>query len=109
MNQTSNITADILKFIDDWWGILVPIVLMMIFKTMIADIINWFFFKWSDSPYTGTGNIIMFEENGTEYKIWRHSVKNIYFKEMKNGDETGFILKMNMYEYNKKKLIYKEV
>lgn len=110
MEVNPHITTDILKFIDDWWGIIIPLVLMMVFKQWVSDVITWVRYKWSDAPYTGMGNIIQFKEDGVSYKLWRHSIKNIFLKKLNDKEEeTGYILKMNMYEYTKTRIIYKEV
>jgi len=110
----SSITTTIASFIDKWWGVLLPVALMMIFKQFIVELWEYAKLKWSDAPYAGLGNIVKFSENGAKWKIFIISRKVVCLEELDPGDptreaKTGWAMKIPTKDFMNTKLLYRQV
>lgn len=101
-----SITNILFKFIDEWWGLLVPITLMTVFKQYITNVFIWCILRFSFSPYTSVGNHVFLE--GNWWVIYTISLSNVYLERKIENNET-LILKVGIYDYFKSKIIYKKV
>ena len=84
---------------------------MVFFRQMIVDTLDFIKLKWSDSPYSGMGNIVRFNENGKKWKVWKISWKTVILEGVEDDEDTSTreMMKISTSDYVRSKLYYKKV
>lgn len=100
------ITSQLATIIDEWWTILLPIALLMIFKQYFLNFIIYIQLRFSFSPYTSAGNKVKLHNEW--WNIFKITINNVYL-ERPTEDNGVIILKVNIYKYYKDNIIYKKI
>lgn len=94
-------TSEVLAFIDQWWGILLPVILGMIFRKEIMDFWKYVKMRASKKPYSHTGNFVKFDADGPWWKIhdMNKNVVELYRINKETRKPDGLGLKMTMGDF----------
>ena len=93
-------TSSVLAFVDEWWGILVPVILGMIFRGEIMDAWKYLKLRASKKPYSNCGNFVWFDKGGPKWKIHDMDKAIVELYEVdENRTPTGVGMKMTTKDF----------
>lgn len=79
------ITQSLLKLVDEWWTIIVPVFVYLVSQNFIKNFIVWVLGRFNDNGIFNKGSIIFI--NGKWFKINEITFSNIYLEGIDNKEE----------------------